>query len=163
MKKYLVLLLLVVLLTGCNSNSKMIGCDDCVYSHFTDRKAIGDKLNKFEKDYNKVNNNIFLGHVLDENNKILKGYVCGINKGKTFCLEGNIDNSKYEANKKILDEVYGSGNCSESTNEDEKYYFCSGKINVSISNNGFNYISVSKSDECYVSNDGTTYCYDGNL
>ena len=163
MKKYLVLLLLVVLLTGCNSNSKVLGCDDCVYSRFTDRKAIGEKLDKFENDYEAVNNKVFLGHVLDNNNKIVKGYVCAIDNGKTFCLEGNVDENKYEANKKILSKVYNKNNCSETEADDEKYYSCTGKISVSISEKGYNYVSISKSDECYVSSDGTTYCFDGNL
>ena len=159
MKKYIFILLAVVLLTGCSSKSKMIGCDDCVYSRFTDQKAIGDKLDDYKENHKDIKSNIFLGHVLDNNSNIKKSYVCATDKGKSFCLEGNIDNSKYEANKKILNDVYNKTNCSEETDDDVNYYSCTGKISVSISNNGYNYVSVSKSDECYVSNDGTTYCY----
>ena len=44
MKKIIFVLLIIILLTGCSSNSKVIGCEKCVYSHFSSKKMIGDKL-----------------------------------------------------------------------------------------------------------------------
>ena len=159
MKKYvLVLLLLVLFMIGCGSD-KVIGCSSCVYSRFTDKMGIGDKLEHYEKDYKKINNKVFLGHVVDKDNKILKSYVCGIDSGKVFCLKGNYEKTSYETNKKILNQVYGKIKCLEDSTSDEKYYDCSAGLTVSISNQGFNYIGSSKSNQCYVSVAGISYCY----
>lgn len=160
MKKIIFVLLIIILLTGCSSNSKVIGCEKCVYSHFSSKKMIGDKLDSYKKDYNDTNNKVFLGYELDTNDKIIKGYVCGTDKGKTYCLEGNLNNSKYESNKKILDDIYNKSNCTEKSYDNEKYYSCTGELTVNISSNSYNYIGTSKSNQCYISNDGTTYCND---
>lgn len=160
MKKIIFVLLIIILLTGCSSNSKVIGCEKCVYSHFSGKKMIGDKIDSYKKDYNDTNNKVFLGYELDTNDKIIKGYVCGTDKGKTYCLEGNLNNSKYESNKKILDDIYNKSNCTEKSYANEKYYSCTGELTVNISSNSYNYIGTSKSNQCYISNDGTTYCND---
>ena len=69
----------------------------------------------FNEDYTAVERStgkpIFLG-VKIENDKIVKGYVCGIkqenpNKGTPFCLEGSLDGSTFNSNKAILKSIYG--------------------------------------------------------
>ena len=162
MKKYIVVLLLVVFVAGCGArnevvtSSEVIGCNGCVYSRFSEKKKIGDRLDDYYEDYTKINNSVFLGHVLNNNNEIVKGFICGTHNDKIFCLEGNVDSSKYEANKKILNEVFGENHCGEEFLDGGSYYDCDG---VSISDNGTNYVGPSKSNQCYALVDGSTYCY----
>ena len=159
MKKVLFLLLVIFLLTGCSNG--VIGCSGCVYSHFTDVKKAGDKLEKYEKNYKKIKNEVFIGTKIDKNQKITNGYVCAKEKDTVFCLEGNVDGSKYEANKKILDKVYDKKHCDEITGKDSKYYSCSDKNGVTISNKGVVYVGISKSNQCYAYPNGNMFCYDG--
>lgn len=162
MKKIFVLIFITFLfvLTGCSLfNNNVYGCTGCVYTYTKDTKEIGNVLTKYNSNYSTINHKIFLGYKLEKNNKILAGYVCGKENGKTFCIEGNFKESKYEENKKILNKVYDKEKCEENKYGDDLYYGCSGEIDVSISNNGTNYISISKSDQCYVNADGKMYCY----
>lgn len=123
MKKILILSLIAlttIVLTGCtnkdNSESTSVeGCEDCVYSFYTDRKSYGENgstLTKYTKDYTTLKDNagkkrqVFLGHILDENGKIKKAYVCGINNNKVICIDGtrSFDELLSEFTKK-----YGEG------------------------------------------------------
>lgn len=161
MKKIVLSLLIVLslfLLTGCN---KVEGCDDCVYSRYIEPKIIKEKLSEYKKNYKNVKDKVFIGHVLDKNNKIKKLYVCGIDGNKVFCLEGNYKGSKYKENKKILNKIYGDKNCDELETSDGKTYTCSDELSVTISEKGIIYTSVSKSDQCYVQSEGYSYCYYG--
>ena len=166
MKKSLFFLILIAILfviTGCSLFNKMdnnvFGCSDCVYKYTKDTKKIGDVLTEYNSDYSSINHKFFLGYKLDKNNKILAGYVCGKENRKTFCIEGNFNESKYEENKKILNKIYDIEKCDENNYGNDLYYVCFGELNVNISNNGTNYIGISKSDQCYVNADGEMYCY----
>ena len=159
MKKIVLSILIVLslfLITGC---SRVKGCKNCVYSRYIEPKVIGDKLSKYKKNYKDVKNKVFIGHVLDDNNKIKKSYVCGIDGNIVFCLEGNYKNSKYKENKKLLNEIYGDKNCSEMETSDGKTYTCSDELQVTVSEKGIIYTSLSKSNQCYVQSDGNAYCF----
>ena len=82
---------------------------DCVYAFYTTSKNFGPNgtgsvLTEYTEDYTTLNKNYFLGHILDNNQKIEQAFVCGLNDGKIFCVEG--DGAKYEKNKKIIKEVF---------------------------------------------------------
>ena len=130
MKRILVLGITIILLCGCNKKSEIAesnqieSCPNCVFAYYNEVKTFKqdnnyglDTLTEYTKDYTTLKDNngnqrrVFLGHVLDKDNKIIKAYVCGIYNDKPFCLEGGTDNSKYNANKKILNEIFN--NCSE--------------------------------------------------
>ena len=163
MKKYLFVIVVIsmFLITGCNSSKKetVYGCSDCVFAYSKEEINIGDKLTNYEKDYSSLNRNFFLGYKIDKNDKIESSYVCGKDNGKVFCIEGNIDDSKYEKNKETLSKVYDNKKCIEDILDGGKAYSCSGDISVKINDGATNYIGSSKSDQCYVKYDGSTYCY----
>ena len=158
MKKYIILLLLVVFVTGCGT-IKTTGCKNCVFGRFNEKQKIGSKLESYEKDYKKINNNAFLGYVLGSGKKIEKSYICGINNKKAFCIEGNIDKTKYASNKKVLNEVYGKDQCKEEPFENSKMYTCYGRIVAYVFEEGANYLGPSLDDLCYAFPDGSTFCY----
>ena len=109
MKKVLILSLItisVMMLTGCNNKkeNRIVSNDDtcpgenCVYAIYTDEKTIGDTLKDYTKDYTTLKNKNdsqsknFLGHILSKNEKIKKGFVCTLENGEVFCLEGYSEN-----------------------------------------------------------------------
>ena len=49
----------------------------------------------------------FLGHILDENDKILKAYACGIKDNNVFCIQGSNDGSTYQSALGILNNLFG--------------------------------------------------------
>ena len=165
MKKVLFLFSFIAILfivTGCESKDekKFYGCDDCVFARYTETKKIGDELTEYEKDYKALKHDYFLGHKIDKNNKITAGYLCGVEDGKLFCVEGNYKTSKYEDNKTILNKVFKEEECQE--DKDEQIYTCTGNVHISINNedkDGTNLIGLSKSDQCYIKANGSMYCY----
>ena len=163
MKKVLFTLLFSITLfttTGCEIlNNKIYGCNNCVFSHYQDIKKVGDGLSDYKNEYSTLNYNVFLGHKIDKNNKIVAGYVCGKENNIFFCLQSNSNGSKYKTNKEILDKVYDKKQCKEKKYGSQLFYSCSGNISANISSDGTNYLSVSKSNECYVKKDGEMYCY----
>ena len=154
--KKIIFILCLFLISGCD---KVDNCSNCVYSYYEDTKKIGDKLTEYEEDYKKVDSDIFLGHTLDNESKIIVGYICGVESGKLFCVTGNTDKTTYDKNKKILNKIYDSNQCKEEKNGDDSFYRCEGDNLVSISNNGSNYVGKSKSHQCYISEIGSMYCY----
>lgn len=161
MKKVLIIgicLLFVFLLTGCGTddNSKILGCSDCVFSHNTTVMKIGEELGIYETDPSIVDHDFFVGYKL-EDSIITSLYLCGRVNNKTFCIEGNNDGSKYKANKRILKKVYSRNDCSE--NDADSYFCDDGNLSVTISEDSYNIMGLSKSDQCYASSEGSAYCY----
>ena len=152
----IIIVLMLFVLTGC---SKVKNCNGCVYTRYYEPKLIKETLKDYKKDYTSIKNKVFLGHKLDKNNNIIKSYICGIDKNEVFCLEGNNNGSKYKENKRILTKLYGKNKCNEVKSNEGKYYTCSSDIDVAISEKGINYISVSKSNQCYVESNGYSYCF----
>ena len=93
---------------------------NCVYAYYvsdysnpgkmySNTESERSTLTGYTSDYTtlKYSNNeqrrIFLGHILDDNDKIIKGFVCGVkNVGEAneqvYCIEGTRDGSKYNTN-----------------------------------------------------------------
>ena len=171
MKKLLIIALLSTLvLTGCGSKNKEektneeIGtCKDCVYAYYTDVKAYGedgDVLTDYTKDYttlkdeNSNQRTSFLGHMLDENGKIKRAFVCAIEGDKIYCIEGTSDGSKYNSNKEVIKGIYDESKCEE----EDTYYSCQGDRFVEISENGL--ASIDDDTGCTVfSINNTMGCY----
>ncbi len=130
--KKMYLLLIILLLAGCGKK-KIVGskqidsCPNCVFNYYFEGKHYGKNgsvLSDYTNDYESLNHQIFLGHILDNNKKIIRGFACGIESGKVFCIEGTNDGSKYEDNIKVLKEVYGEDKCEENDNS----FICHGEL-----------------------------------
>ena len=76
----------------------------------------------------------FNGFTVDANNKITKGYACGVYNGKAFCLEGSTDGSTYSSNSSLLLEVFGNWDSTTGEgcemNESETGLLCSGNVEL---------------------------------
>ena len=154
-----VISLFVVTGCGCHHKTKAKNCEDCVYAYYTESKEYGNKLKDYTDDYTSLKHSkFFLGHELDEYDNIKKGYVCGVENKKLFCLEGQPDNEKvYKSNKELLIKVYGKDKCSEKDINGINAMTCSGELNISMYDNTI-VIGTSKSDQCYMM-DNRMYCY----
>ena len=117
-----------------------------------------NKLTDYYEDYSKLieekEKNYFLGHIIDNNNYIIKSYACGIENNKAFCLERTSDGSKYSSNVDILNSVFPSCNVSASSSDSncagttvEAYAHLDGTVNV-----------YSGSSVCSAGNIGVSAC-----
>ena len=48
----------------------------------------------------------FMGYILDSSNHIQRAFACGIQSGKTYCLEDSKDGTAFESNIVILNQVF---------------------------------------------------------
>ena len=80
-----------------------------------------------QTDYTLLGENYFTGFILNDNNEVSRGFVCGIEKGNAFCLEGG-DTSKYSNNIDILNSFFDDEECNEVSFNDSVYlaYECIG-------------------------------------
>ena len=131
-------------------------CPGCVFAWYTgsemkwikgsgygENEASGNnKLTNYTEDYTTLEKNYFFGHVIDNNNYIIKSYACGIDNNKAFCIQSSSDGSKYSSNVDILNELFEGCNASSSNN----YSLCMGTPitgysningNVNVSTSGF--------------------------
>jgi len=84
---------------------------ECVYAYYTDQKTyIGDNrstLTGYTNDYttlldgNNEQRQVFLGHILDSNDKIKRGFACSLVGGDVSCMEGTNTNKKYDMNRTV--------------------------------------------------------------
>ena len=143
--------------------STLINCNDCVFAIYTDNKTFGDTLIDYTTDYNTLKDRKgkqlrrFMGHVIDSNGTILKAYTCGIKNGKAFCLQGATDDSTYQYNIGILNQVFDASECRYIANG--LTYTCTdGNMNGDTRADG--YVSVHYDDSCYVFGDKAKFgCY----
>lgn len=156
------LFVLVLLLSGCGNKAKIENCKDCVFARYNESKKYGDRIiTDYTDNYkNLKGNKIFLGHKLNNNKRIVTGYVCAIENKKAFCIEGKSDSKTYEKNKKVLYNVYGKDKCKEDKIGDANAMTCSGDLQVSIYDNTI-LIAESKSNQCVIMNENM-YCYDSS-
>lgn len=105
MKKIFIISLItisVIMLTGCGKKEEKL---TRVYSYTDDNEInyqnVDEKLQieSTEKDYKKINHNVFLAFDLDKNNIVKNIEICGIlhrnlNDEKMFCLNRNISKAK---------------------------------------------------------------------
>ena len=164
MKKNLVvcLLVLTILLTGCDNKkiNNIESCENCVFAYYDVQRQYGiegNLLEEYTKDYTTlkadgVQINKFLGHILDENGVIVRGFACGINKGQPFCLEGSIDDSLYEQNKEVLKKVYDEDKCVDA----ETSFQCNDELYVIIYKTGN--VLIDKDKPCFIA-DTRMFCW----
>ena len=98
--------------------------------------------------------NYFLGHVIDDNNYIIKSYACGIENGKAFCLQNSSDGSKYSSNVDILNSIFPSCNASTSSSASN----CAGTAVRADANSNGVVIVGSGSSFCHASNFSDSAC-----
>ena len=156
MKKiiFLSISLLALVLTGCGTESvqnKKIdvdNCKDCVFAFYNDYENYdrnATTLLEYTRDYktlkdeNGQQRKRFLGHMLDENGKILRGFSCGIENDEVFCLEGTRDGSSYESNREIIKRIYSENECKDRTTDiecrDDVYVWASKIGSVTVMDN----------------------------
>ena len=103
--------------------------------------TFGDVLTDYTTDFTTIRRaggrqrTAFLGFKLDENNRIVRAYACGIYKGTLFALEGSIDGETYESNRAIMNRIYAG---------------------VEIIDRGYNYYVSLDDTQADVWNDGRT-------
>ena len=101
-------------------------CPDCVF-YYTDQpfyatwNTVGATPKVFESgeysdDYRDVvEDEVFLGIVLNSNNQAERVYACGIENGTPFCVEGSSNGAKYSANQSVIISIFGSTDTSGSS------------------------------------------------
>ena len=149
-----------------NGGLAIATCPGCVFAWYTDHKWIkgsgygenessgNNKLTNYTDDYTTLEKNYFLGHVIDDNNYIIKSYACGIENNKAFCLERTSDGSKYSSNVDILNSVFPGCNADASASDLD----CAGSsVHGRAGSNG--YVDVySGSAHCTAPNAGDSFC-----
>ncbi len=169
MKRKIALILLIVFsftVTACVKEEKTTinSCENCAFAFYSGESSkqydANITLKDYTYDYKELKNNngesrkMFLGHML-ENGKIKRGFACGINNGKVFCIEGTHDGSKYEDNSIILRSIFGESNCKE----DDYFIFCKDEIFAGTNKDGTANVGVSSDDiECMAISNGTMNC-----
>ena len=169
MKRKIPLILLIVIsftITACKKEEKITinSCENCAFSFYSEESSkqydANISLKDYTYDYKELQNKsgegrkMFLGHML-ENGKIKRGFACGINNGKVFCIEGTRDGSKYEDNVLILRSIFGDDNCKE----DDYFIKCKDDIFAATNRDGTANVGVSlDSIECNVISNGTMNC-----
>ena len=159
MKKILFVLLGIGLLTGCSNllDKDNDFCNDCVFGKSDTH--IGKEIpDDYSSDYSKLGN-YFLGHIV-ENGIVKKSYVCGIEQGKKFCLQG-VSNSTsesktvYDSNKKIFDKIYSD------YKRDDFLEAINGKgtdVSAMMDDHYWVYLEDDSYNGCTISNSGHSFC-----
>ena len=148
-------------------------CPNCVFDFYTNGKTFsggsssitGSVLNNYTYDYTSLKDAdgkqrlYFLGHELDSNGRIERGYACGIlNYGKdnekVFCLKGGTIEEEASSvianNSYVLYKTYNS--CTQFSGEKH----CYGSVNAHYI--GINSIGVGTDKFCNLSSSGFMYC-----
>ncbi len=103
-------------------------------------KTFGDVLENYTTDYTTIRKKdgtqrrVFLGFKLDENNRILRAYACGIYKGTLFALEGSQNGEYFESNKAIINRLYQGV---EVVDKGYHYYIMDAEVHVDVWDNGY--------------------------
>ena len=169
MKRKIAFILLIVpffTITACSKQEKTTinSCENCVFAFYGEESSkqygVNITLKNYTYDYkelqnkNAENRKMFLGHML-ENGKIKRGFACGINNGKVFCIEGTHDGSKYEDNVLILRNIFGDDNCKE----EDYFTFCKDETFAGTNRDGTANVGTQSDDiECMVISNGTMNC-----
>ena len=111
-------------------------------------------------DYTTLNRNYFLGFTETQDGKIDRAFACGIkgtdnngdvNEGTAFCIEGAVDNSKYNDNVSLItgptlwnDADFTAGRCVDNTLS----VTCNGSVEVFVGSNGDAHVNTG-SGGCY--------------
>ena len=102
-------------------------CPGCVYAYTTENWYYSGTptiltSEQYKENYEDIGKNYFLGMKLNSSGTIEKAYACGIKDGETFCIEGTMDGSAYNANKTLLqsERLYNNG-CEDLDSEIDCY------------------------------------------
>lgn len=165
-KLVFILLVITIIFTACNKEEKATinSCEDCAFAFYNEESSkkygTNDSLKDYTYDYKELKNKngdnrkMFLGHILKDN-KIKRGFACGINNDKLFCIEGTRDGSKYEDNARILRNIFGDDNCKE----DDYSIICKDDIFAGTNRDGTANVRISSDGiECMAISNGTMNC-----
>ena len=159
-------------------------CPDCKFTYFlvyakwttwntnsqTPTQITSGLYDNYEELIATTGKNYFLGVKLNSNNEVTNAYACGVKDGTPFCIEGYSDNSKYNANKTLLNGANLYNNTCTETVEDEgteneyRYSECgpwdnSGSVSAYADTNGSVDAGVGNNDLCYVAPFGNFACF----
>lgn len=122
--------------------------------------------------------NVFLGLVLDDDNKPTNMYACGILDEKPYCLEGSLDDQyggdqairleRYRSNISVLESVWPSNELNDIIIDylnNDNYMLSRDAINSIVYLEGYStrgdvYVSDDDAVFCEVRNFGKGYCSD---
>ncbi len=122
---------------------KVINCDGCVFSYFSEVKKIGSTLS--EEEYTTDINNIrtsgnkqrhnFFGLVLS-GNTISKAYSCILKDNIIYCIQGSTNGAYHTNNIGVLNQIFTADQCK--TLSDGNNYWCSdGNYNGNSKTSGY--------------------------
>ena len=122
---------------------KVINCEGCVYSYFSDEKSFGSSLseNEYTTDVTKLKTNSgkqrhnFFGFVLS-NNKISRAYSCILKDNKVYCIEGSVNGSYHTSNIGILNQIFTANQCKTISNG-HTYVCTDGNYNGDTKTSGY--------------------------
>ena len=140
---------------------KIINCDGCVFSYFSETKNIGSTLSneeytkdvtKLKKSNGKQRHNFF-GFVLSES-KISKAYSCILKDKKVYCIEGSTNGLYHNNNIAILNQIFKSNQCKTISNGNT--YTCTDKnYNGDTRTDGYTSLHYETSCTIYGENSNT--------
>ena len=122
---------------------KIINCDGCVFSYFSDEKAIGSPLSQSEytNDVNTLKTSggkqrhNFFGFVLADG-KISKAYSCILKDNKIYCIQGSTNGAYHSSNVAILNQIFTSDQC-KTLSDGHNYWCTDGSYNGNSKTSGY--------------------------
>ena len=140
---------------------KVINCDGCVYSYFSDDKSFGTTLSKDEyttdvteiKTKGGKQRHNFFGIVLSDN-KISRAYACILKDNIVYCIEGSLDGSHHTNNIGILNQIFTADQCKYISNG-HTYVCTDGNYNGDTQTTGYASLHYETSCTIFGSNNKT--------
>ncbi len=122
---------------------KIINCDGCVFSYFSDEKAIGSTLtpSEYTNDINTLKTSggkqrhNFFGFVLS-GNTISKAYSCILKNNKIYCIQGSTNGAYHSSNVAILNQIFTSDQC-KTISDGHNYWCTDGSYNGNSKTTGY--------------------------
>ena len=171
-KKYMIWLLLLMIPISINAISKFnisinsnvtILKTNYLYTTSTNDYYIGDTINSGDPLYNKYNlalngfnQNFFIRHLIDSNNKITSSYIGFMKDDNIYYIQGGNNGNYYQTNKDELLKIFGKDNCTGVVND----YICTDSnldLEVIVSNDGF--VEIGDSTwTCNIEGNNRSYC-----
>ena len=136
-------------------------CPGCVFAYTLDELTLGTSTvpEGASNDYTTLTNEhpYFFGFIANSNTNIIERvFVCGIEDGTPFCLEG-YDTSKYSNNVNVLNSIFSGCNASASDESAE----CNGSSVSAVANNHGGIVVSSNNAGFIVYDSGKTGHYNG--
>ena len=111
------------------------------------------ELENYTKNYRELKSRVFQGHVLDEKNRVVRNFICGIHdNGNVFCIENNKNDLTILNSKK-----FWNGKCPYI--ERKRKTVCDGDVSVEKDSNYNLHIYDNINDhDCYMYQSSTLAC-----